>query len=138
MDQRIASHETVVPGLDLTAREPIFITASARIELQTQGFTVIKNALDKKLLAEVVRFIHLKQQSEGVDSQAYRHLSKHRHAVGLVTKNGWTKFDYVGPVQEIITGLPNLYTCMSELYGTSRLCPNFYEYKYNYGRSKKW
>jgi hypothetical protein len=122
-------------GLNLDGYQPHFITADVRKELQENGFAVIKGVFNMDLLKEATRSIEIKQRSEQIDRLSYKKLCRKRHAVGLVTKNGWTKTDYVGYAQQVITASPNLYKCLSELYGTTRLFPNFYEYKYNYGRS---
>lgn len=122
-------------GLNLDDFEPHFITADIRKELQENGFAVIKGVFDIDLLKEATRYIQIKQRSERIGQYSYRKLCRKRYAVGLVTKNGWTKTDYAGYAQQVITTSPNLYKCLSELYGTSRLFPNLYEYKYNYGRS---
>jgi len=122
-------------GLKLDGYPPHFITKDVRKELQQNGFAVIKGVFDLSLLKEATRYIEIKQRSERIDIRSYEKLCRQRHTVGLVTKNGWTKTDYVGYAQQVITASPNLYTCLSELYGTSRLFPNLYEYKYNFGRS---
>jgi len=118
-------------------QSPLFITSSVRKELQVRGFATIKKLLDVNFLQEVLRYVNLKQHSENIDASAYLQLSGPRHTIGLVTKYGWTKFDYNGPCQQIIAADPNLYTCACELLGTTRLCTNFYEYKYNFPRQTK-
>jgi hypothetical protein len=128
------STRSISKALDLHNREPIFITPEVQAKLNDEGFVIIRNVIDQNLLQEVLRYINLKQHSECIDASAYLHLCGPRHTVGLVTKHGWTKFDYNGPVQQLITAVPNLYVCACELLGTTRLCTNFYEYKYNYPR----
>jgi len=122
-------------GLHLDGYEPHFITAAIRKELKENGFAVIKGVFDIVVLNEARRYIEIKQKSEQINESSYEKLCRKNFAVGLVTKNGWTKTDYAGYAQQVVTASPNLYKCVSELYGTTRLLPNFYEYKYNYGRS---
>ena len=114
----------------------IYLTEEAQEELKIKGWTVIKQVLDIDILAEIIDYIELKQESESILKDAYLSLSRAAHNVGLVTKEGWTKFDYAGRVQQILSIDPNLYTLAAELYQTTRLTTNFYEYKYNYGREE--
>jgi hypothetical protein len=95
---------------------------------------VVKGVFDEEFLAEASRYCHLKQCGEGLDERSYETLSGHRWSPGLLTKQGWTKHDYAGLMQQVMSSSPSLFLCASELYGTSRLCTNLYEYKYSFGR----
>jgi hypothetical protein len=88
---------------------------------------------EKKLLRDCTP-PWIKERSEGIDAKAYDTLSGCNYSFGVVTMQGWNKHDYVGMLQQAMTSSPNLIRCASELYGTSRLQPNFYEYKYSFGR----
>jgi hypothetical protein len=91
-------------GLNLDGYQPHFITANIRKELQENGFAVIKGVFDLDLLKEAARYVQIKQNSERIHESSYKDLCRRRFAVGLVTKNGWTKTDYAGYAQQVING----------------------------------
>jgi hypothetical protein len=124
-------------GVDIKQWPSKFITEDILLSLQTKGPTVIKQVIEPEFLTELERYIHLEQQSEGITTCTdYRKFNGHRNVVqnSLVTKQGWYKGGYAGLVQQALNSHPNLYTCAAELYGTSRICTNFYEYKYSFGQ----
>jgi len=135
--QEFHQHPTFANGFDLQGHIPIIMTDLRRKQLNQDGFLVIPNILPIHLLNETKRYILMEQQSENVETDSYKIFSRQRFAPGYVTKQGWNKFGYAGIPQQVITALPNLYVCMAELYNTSRLATNFYEYKFNFGRSEQ-
>jgi hypothetical protein len=123
-----------VGGFDIS-KQPLFVTPTVRKALREDGLAVIHNILPDVVLKELRRYVTLKMESEGIlDPQAYLVMGGPRHTVGLVTKFGWLKLDYAGPIQQILAADPALYVLMCELYGLSRLMVNHYEYKVSYPR----
>jgi len=117
---------------------PIFINSGIRETLNRDGFVVVPNVVTNELIQQLKRYVMLKMESEGVfDSSAYLEVGGPRHTIGLVTKYGWTKLDYVGPFQQILSSDAAIYLLICELLGATRLVPNFYEYKVSHPMSAK-
>jgi len=124
-----------VGGVDVSSN-PVFVTHKHRQELNTRGFTIIPSVLSDDMVNELQHYIELKAKSERMDRNAYEHLCKCRGNTGLVLKHGWTKYDYAGPLQQIVTAIPSVYRCASEALRFSRIIANLYEYKHCHSREE--
>jgi len=124
-------------GIDLSKVPPLYMTEEQRHILMQQGFVTIPNVINLDLIEELKRYILLKYRSEKIDQQSYLYLCKAGNNLGLISQHGWTKIEFNGPVQQLLSAVPALYLCMAELLGHTRLMTNLYEYKVCFSRGCK-
>jgi len=135
--QHLLDHDFSKSLSDFSLPSPIFVTNGIRQALQQRGYAVIHKVFSETQISELLRYINILQESEGITENSYKDLSALHNTVQASTKQGWTKYEYDGPVQQIVSADANLYTILSELHGTDCFHVNFYEFKYNFGRPEQ-
>lgn len=119
-----------IDGIKMNNISTLYLTQQQRDIFDNEGFLTISNIISLQLIDELKKYISLKLQSENMFSE-YSYLTFHgpKYNIGLVTKYGWTKIDYLGPIQQILSSIPGIYRVACEYLGTNRLLANGYEYK---------